>query len=204
MQCLLASQNKGKLREFRLALAGLGIELVSPRGWPDLQAPAETGATFAENARLKAAYYHAHTGLPAIADDSGLLVDALGGAPGVHSARYAATDSLRIARLLEELDKTGASRPWKARFVCSLFAIFSEDARIQATGRVEGEILAKPRGTGGFGYDPVFYYPPMRRTFAELDTTEKNRISHRARALEKLKVLLGKQGIATGFEPSSP
>jgi XTP/dITP diphosphohydrolase len=183
-----ATSNPGKLREFQV-LAG-PIELVTPPDFTSLPPPAETGATFAENAILKAVYYGRPVSGLLIAEDSGLEVDALGGAPGVHSARYAgpgADDEANNRLLLDNLrgidDRT-------ARYRCVIALV--EDGRLVRTfdGAVEGRIVDRPRGTGGFGYDPLFYYPPLDRTFAELPLEEKNERSHRSEAFRKLRAFL--------------
>jgi XTP/dITP diphosphohydrolase len=179
---LLASRNPGKLAELRALLRGLTVEVVAR---PDLPEVAETGSTFIENAILKARAAATWSGEWALADDSGLEVDALGGAPGVFSARYAgpdATDADRNARLLAELAGTpDASRT--ARFRCAV-ALAAPDGRLwTAEGTCEGRIARAPRGTHGFGYDPIFWLPDRHCTLAELLPEEKDRVSHRARAL---------------------
>jgi XTP/dITP diphosphohydrolase len=184
---LVATRNPGKLREFRALLV--------PAGWPVLgldalaepvTEPAEEGATFADNARVKALAVSEATELAVLADDSGLEVAALGGRPGVYSARYAgarATDADRIAKLLEEL---GAKRDRRARFVCALALAQRGALLAEALGECQGEIGEQPRGSCGFGYDPVFLVPELGRTFAELSEAEKNLRSHRARAVRDL------------------
>jgi len=176
MLCLmLATSNPGKVAELRAILASLfdlgGLSLLSPRDWPaPLPQVTETGTTFAENARLKADALAAATGIPSLADDSGLCVDALDGAPGLYSARWAgpgASDSERNTKLLLALADVPPERR-TARFVC------------------EGVILTAPRGANGFGYDPLFLLPDLRRTMAELTSEEKNRLSHRALAVSRL------------------
>ncbi len=179
---LIATTNPGKLAEFRELLGGLPVELVLPER--DLQV-AETGSSYAENAALKARAYAAVSGLPALADDSGLEVDALGGAPGLFSARYSplpgASDADRRAHLLANL--RGLPRPWTAHFHCTA-AVALPDGELQlAEGQVFGEILPEERGSNGFGYDPLFLLPELGRTMAELTREEKNTLSHRARAL---------------------
>ncbi|MEB3881957.1 RdgB/HAM1 family non-canonical purine NTP pyrophosphatase [Lyngbya sp. CCY1209] len=178
---VVATGNPGKLDEMRAYLTGIDVELrLKP---PDLDVE-ETGNTFLENAGLKATEVAQVTGEWAIADDSGLAVDALGGAPGVYSARYAATDAERIARVLRELE-TADSR--KAQFVCAI-AIARPDGAIvaQLEGVCPGEIAEAPRGRQGFGYDPIFYVPEHQMTFAEMSPELKNQISHRGRAFAKL------------------
>lgn len=184
LRFLLATRNKGKILEIRSVLQAPHTEFQSLLDFPNLPGLNESGVTFAENARLKAGHCYGLAGTPALADDSGLTVDALGGAPGVYSARFASTDEERIARLLALLKEVEAQRR-TARFVCAI-CLWQADSVIEVEGEVEGEIVFEPRGTGGFGYDPIFYYPPLGRTFAELTLEEKNRVSHRARALERL------------------
>jgi XTP/dITP diphosphohydrolase len=148
---------------------------------------AETGLSFAENARIKAVKYSRQTEYPVLADDSGLEVAALGGRPGIRSARYGgpgATDRDRIRRLLLELEQTPGDR--QARFVCALALARKEALILETEGECRGEIALSPRGANGFGYDPVFLFPELGRTYAELDPEEKNRVSHRARAVASL------------------
>jgi XTP/dITP diphosphohydrolase len=190
----LATTNSGKLAEFRalfastpINLRGLGIDRLEP--------PEETGSTFVENALIKARHAARVTAKPALADDSGLCVEALGGAPGVFSARFAgpgATDSDNIERLLRELEGIEAGRR-RAAFYCVIVALRSPDDPIPviATGRWPGLITLEPRGTGGFGYDPVFWDPERGLTAAELSADRKNRVSHRGRACAELLRQLG-------------
>ena len=190
----LASSNPGKLIEFRvLANAKLRPEFVAVDlqllpAYDSLLAFDENAPTFAENAAGKALNYsRLHDGL-VFADDSGLVVPALGGRPGVHSARYAgptATNADRIEKLLAELrSKTGNDR--SAYFVCAIALTEHGRAKAVVTGRVDGEILQAPRGAGGFGYDPIFYFPPIQKSFAELTSEEKNEHSHRGKAFRRL------------------
>ena len=188
----LASSNPGKLAEYRaLATASsnsLVVDLELLPGFDALPAFEENAPTFAENAAGKALHYsRLHDGL-VFADDSGLVVPALDGAPGVHSARYAgsqATNSQRIEKLLGEMrGKTGAERA--AYFVCAITLAKEGRALAIVTDRVDGEILEAPRGAGGFGYDPVFYFPALGKTFAEIPPEEKNQRSHRGKAFRKL------------------
>ena len=188
----LASSNAGKLEEFRAlaqsAPANPLVELELLPGFDSLPSFEERALTFAENAAGKALHYSRTSKGLVFADDSGLVVPALGGAPGVRSARYAgatATNTERIAKLLGELrGKTGRERA--AHFVCAI--ALAEEGRMIAvvTDRAEGEILDAPRGSSGFGYDPVFYFPPLKRTFAEISAEEKNQHSHRGKAFRKL------------------
>lgn len=183
---LVATGNPGKIEEFRTLLAGSSVEIVSLRD-VDVESPEETGATFQENAVLKAVHAATASGLVAVADDSGIAVDALGGEPGVLSARFAGSDASDEANrrlLLERIaDRTDAAER-TARFVC-VIAIAMPNGRAELfEGTLEGVIAAQERGTGGFGYDSIFEID-SGRTVAELSPEEKNRISHRARALKK-------------------
>ncbi len=188
---VIASGNAGKVREFSHLLAALDLEI---RPQPPGLEVEETGSTFAENARLKATAVAKATGHWALADDSGLCVDALGGAPGVHSARYAESDQARIARLLAELaaahtsiDPEPGQGNRRAQFVAALaMADPSGAIQLEVEGHCPGEILTGPRGEGGFGYDPVFYVPEAGQTFAEMAKELKGRIGHRGRAFALL------------------
>ena len=183
MKAVLASHNKKKMKEMREILSRLGVELLSQaEAGVDLE-PEETGATFEENARIKARAVMEASGLPAIADDSGLVVDALGGAPGVHSARYGGEgldDTGRWRLLLENME--GQARR-TCRFVSVICCAFPDGSEIVSRGKCEGELALAPSGEGGFGYDPIFYLPELGRTMAQLTAEEKNRISHRGNAL---------------------
>ena len=188
---VFATRNRGKLTELRQLLAG-ALEGVALLGLDDIDVPEieETGATFADNAVAKALGVMQATGLPALADDSGLEVDALDGAPGVHSARYAgpgASDADRIELLLRNLEGVAADQR-TARFRCVV--AFVDPARPEAIrlheGSCEGRILEDARGSGGFGYDPVFYVEELGQTFAEAPARDKNRLSHRGHAMRKL------------------
>jgi XTP/dITP diphosphohydrolase len=184
---VIASGNAGKVREFGRLLADLGLE-AQPQ--PEGLEVEETGSTFAENARLKAEAVARATGCWALADDSGLSVDALGGAPGVHSARYADTDTARIQRLLQELADAGATTPSarSAQFTAAL-ALASPEGEVvlEVEGICPGTILEAPRGEGGFGYDPVFFVPEAKLTFAEMPHSQKAELGHRGRAFAALK-----------------
>jgi XTP/dITP diphosphohydrolase len=187
---IFATRNAAKLRELRELLALDGLELLSLAERPDAPEIAETGSTFAENASLKAVGIARATALPAVADDSGLEVDALGGEPGVRSARYAgegASDEARIELLLRNLAEVPEGRR-TARFRCAV-AYAEPGASAPALlfeGRCEGRILFASRGRGGFGYDPVFFCPELGQTFAEAPAAEKHRVSHRGRAMREL------------------
>lgn len=194
MKVVLASKNKHKLEEISRITEKFDMELVmeSELG-VDIDVE-ETGTTFEENSLLKAKAVMEATGLPALADDSGIAVDALGGQPGVYSARYGFDDSLddwgRLRLLLKNTENVPEGQR-QAQFVCVITLVTPEGQTIQARGEIHGELLREPRGENGFGYDPIFYYPPMAMTTAEMPPEEKNRVSHRANALnifyEKLK-----------------
>ncbi|MDP9171733.1 MAG: RdgB/HAM1 family non-canonical purine NTP pyrophosphatase [Acidobacteriota bacterium] len=186
MKIYCATGNAGKLREFRLAGELLGIDIEPVPGLKALTAPEETGATFEENARIKALYYSRFAPGPVFADDSGLEVDALGGAPGVYSARFAGPDAddlannqLLLKRLENETRRT-------ARFVCVIALAEAGAVRGTFQGTVEGEILHEPRGPAGFGYDPLFFYPPYNLSFGEATDEGKFAVSHRGNALRAL------------------
>ncbi|HEU4623290.1 MAG TPA: RdgB/HAM1 family non-canonical purine NTP pyrophosphatase [Steroidobacteraceae bacterium] len=196
MKIVLASGNAGKLRELAAILAPLGHELIA-QSTLGIEAPPETGATFFENALLKARHAAARSGFAALADDSGIEVDALGGKPGVHSARYAgegASDLANLEKMLAELRDVPAARR-TARYQCVIVLVRSADdpAPLRASGTWEGRILTAPRGTGGFGYDPIFQPEGMTLTAAELSPEEKNARSHRGQALRALAAQLREQ-----------
>jgi XTP/dITP diphosphohydrolase len=183
---LLATTNPGKLREIRGILAGLQVELVSLEQFSGIVEPEETGATFAENARLKALYYNEATGLPAVADDSGLVIDALGGEPGVHSARWHGDDyPTKFAVVYQRLQEQGLDTS-AARFVAHIAVADAGQVRFEATGVVEGVIAPEPRGEHGFGYDPIFYYPAYGCTLGEVEGARKAAVSHRGQAFRQL------------------
>jgi len=195
-EVVIASANPGKVREFKEILSPLGLRVRSLEDFPDIVPPVEDGLTFRENATIKASYYSEITGEPCIADDSGLVVDALGGAPGINSSRFAgedASDEENVNRLLEELGKVKGKRT--ARFVCSALFAIGEEILAGSEGVLEGEIIRKRRGTLGFGYDPVFYLKELGKTLAELSLEEKNRISHRRYAINELVKKLRDMGI---------
>jgi len=195
MRLVVASSNQGKLVEIREVLAGLHVELVA-QGDIGIGDADETASTFIENALLKARHAARLSGLPALGDDSGICVDALGGAPGLFSARYAGAHgdaAANIAKLLAALrDVPDSAR--SANFYCVVVLLRHADdpAPLIAEGRWHGRILAAPRGSGGFGYDPVFFDPLLGRGAAELDAATKNRVSHRGQALAQLRDLLVK------------
>lgn len=207
---VVATKNAGKVKEFAHALQKLGKSVVSLYDYPSIPDIVEDGDTFAANARLKAKATGDALGVPALADDSGLCVDALEGRPGVYSARYSgegAADSANNEKLLQELGQIGAELPEysvpdgskalsRAQFVCAL-ALYDPATGefIEAEGMVDGIITDRPHGDGGFGYDPLFWLPQLGRGMAELSKEEKGAISHRG---EALKVLMAKLGIANG------
>lgn len=197
---LVATTNKGKLREIHEALAGLALTIRTLDDVAPMPEPEETGATFAENALIKAEAYATGSGLPTVAEDSGLAIDALGGRPGVHSARYPGDTYLdKFANLYREL--APHARPWTARFVCSL-AFVAPDTSGRPTrlfageGTVEGRITDAPRGTGGFGYDPIFHVTAFDATLAEVDSTRKLAVSHRGAAFRAFRAWL-ETGVTT-------
>ncbi len=186
-ELLIATTNPGKIREILPILDGTSVLL---RTLADLSTippePEETGASFAQNARLKAEYYAEQTGMITVAEDSGLVIDALNGRPGIHSARYpGATYPEKFANLYKEL--APFPRPWKARYFCAL-AVSSD--LFSCSGVVLGEIAPAPLGTQGFGYDPVFFYPEFSATFGEVDETRKSAVAHRGKAFRKLREYL--------------
>lgn len=190
---VLASSNAGKIAEFQSATAGLGISLV-PQTALGIEDAEETGTTFIENAIIKARHAASLSGLPSIADDSGLMVDALNGDPGIFSSRYAADTQARIDKLLSALEHIN-DKPRSARFYC--LTVFMRDALDPAPlifeGKWEGEILKQPLGDKGFGYDPVFYVPEYDCSAAQLESAVKNTISHRGQVLKQLRELFIEQ-----------
>ena len=191
---LIATTNLNKLREIREVLADRPVELVSLSDLPPIAEPDETGQTFQENARLKAFYYANHVAPAAgprvltVAEDSGLVVDALDGEPGVRSARFLRADATYPERFAEIYRRLAArpDRPRTARFICALAVVRGGDLLFETTGSIEGEIGETPRGSGGFGYDPIFHYPSYGRTLAEVTDAEKLRVAHRGHAFRKL------------------
>ena len=192
VKLLLASSNPGKLREYQVLAAGSAVELALLPGFDRLPRFDESAPTLAENALGKALHYSRFAELPVIADDSGLVVPALGGAPGVHSARYGgpqASDADRIQKLLAELRSKGVTERC-ARFVCVLALALQGQVLAVFSDFVAGELLEAPRGGEGFGYDPIFFFPTLGRSFAELTREEKNQHSHRGKAFRKLLAFL--------------
>jgi XTP/dITP diphosphohydrolase len=193
---LVATTNPGKLAEIS-AMLDLDVEWVGLTAFPDIIEIKEDGQTFAENARKKAAGYAKQTGLWTIADDSGLVVDALGGQPGVKSARFSGAkeknrtllDHKNIAKVLKMIEGTPKEKR-TARFVCCLCLASAEKILVETEGKLEGVIAEKEMGANGFGYDPIFFVPKLNKTVAQLTREEKNAISHRGQAIRKLKPLL--------------
>ncbi len=198
MTIYCATGNAGKLREFQLAARAAGIEIALVPGFREIPPCIEDGATFAENAAKKALYYGAYAPGMVFADDSGLVVDALDGAPGVYSARFAGPDANDGANNRLLLEKLRGVTNRSARFVCVIALAAGGEVRGLYTASVEGLIIDEPRGAGGFGYDPLFFYPPYGRTFGEASEEQKLRVSHRGQAFRKmLESLVQKQGGVT-------
>ena len=184
---VIATRNTGKTSEIRDLLKGFPINIKNLDDFGPIPEVEEDGNTFDENAYKKASFAARILGLPALADDSGLLVEALGGAPGIHSARYAgenATDEQRCAKLLQEMEEKTDRR---AAFECVISIAVPTGPALTYEARCEGLITREPAGSNGFGYDPIFYYPPLKKTFAELTMQEKSRVSHRGKALRELR-----------------
>ena len=189
MKLVLATNNEGKVREFARILEPLGIEVMTQKQAGVHVSPEENGTTFAENARIKAMAVYEATGLPTVADDSGLCIDAMNGEPGVYSARYYGEDTPyeeKNRRIIESLNGV-AEEKRTARFVAHITCVLSKDEILDCEGVCEGTIGHKPAGDGGFGYDPIFYLPEYGCTSAELSMEEKNKISHRGKALRAIK-----------------
>jgi len=203
VRLLVATTNHNKVREVRGLLAGVPWELVTLDAYPAVLAPEETGRTFDENARQKALYYAAATGELTVAEDSGLEIDALGGAPGVESARFGGVETSypqKFAMLYDALraagrdaavsDTVSAPCDSAARFVCALALARGERVVFEARGTVEGRIAPEAKGEGGFGYDPIFFYPPYDSTLAEVSQAQKSVVSHRGAAFRQLREFL--------------
>ena len=191
MKIVLATHNHDKETELQYSLRGLDVDICLLSEYPDIGEIEETGTTLLENSLLKAHTVHDRTGLPAIADDTGLEIDALDGAPGVYSARFAGPDATyedNINKLLSVMDDVSDDMR-SARFR-TVISFVDEVQELWTEGFIEGRITEDPRGNMGFGYDPVFYVPRLEKTFAELSTAEKNKISHRGLALQKLRKIL--------------
>jgi XTP/dITP diphosphohydrolase len=192
---LAATTNRNKIKEIRQLLDGpglAGLELLTLDAWPDVVAPDETGETFDENARQKAAYYADATGELVVAEDSGLEVDALGGAPGVRSARFGGANLPYPEKfaLIDRMLRASGDADRTARFVCALALARGSSTLFRARGVITGQIVFPPRGAGGFGYDPIFLYPPYGRTLAEATAAEKADVSHRGQAFRALGAFL--------------
>ena len=183
---VIATRNKGKIAEFKSLFAGFAVDIRSLNDFGPIPEPVEDGKTFEDNAYKKAHFTARVLGFPALADDSGLVVEALGGQPGVFSARYAgegAGDEANIGRLLKAMEGVSDRR---AAFECVIAVAVPRGPALIYEGRCEGEITKEQIGRNGFGYDPIFFYPPLGKTFAELTQEEKNRISHRGKAMATL------------------
>ena len=194
MRLLIATTNRNKVREIRALLEDAPVELLTLDAFPALPAPEETGRTYEENARQKAHYYAGVTGELTVAEDSGLEIDALGGAPGVESARFGGAEvsyPAKFAMLYDALRAKGAAGVNSpARFVCALALAQGECILVETRGTIEGGIAPEPKGAGGFGYDPIFFYPPYRQTLAEATLAQKSAVSHRGEAFRKLRDFL--------------
>jgi XTP/dITP diphosphohydrolase len=188
---LVATTNPGKVREIRQILAGTAVTIMTLAQWPGLIAPEETGTTFEENARLKALYYAAATGLLTVAEDSGLSIDALDGAPGVESARFGGVELPYPEKfvLIDQALRAKGDRESTARFVCALALVRGREVLFETRAAIEGRISPQPKGSGGFGYDPIFFYPPYGRTLAEAGES-KAAVSHRGQAFRALRAHL--------------
>jgi len=188
---LVATTNLNKVEEIRQLLESAPVELVTLSGWPDLAAPEETGRTFEDNARAKALYYAAATGELTVAEDSGLSIDALNGAPGVESARFggATLSYPEKFALIDAALRAKGDRESTARFVCALALVRDDRVLFATRGTVEGRISPEPKGDGGFGYDPIFFYPPSGGTFAQMGAA-KSAVSHRGEAFRALRAFL--------------
>lgn len=187
MVLVIASGNKGKSAEIKGLLKGFPVTIKDLNDFGPIPSVEETGKTFDDNAYIKASFTARILGLPALADDSGLCVDTLNGAPGVYSARYAgddATDEQRCIKLLEDL-KDQSNR--NATFECVISIAVPQGPALTYEGRCQGVIAGKPSGTNGFGYDPIFYFPPLKKTFADLTREEKSKVSHRGIALREIR-----------------
>lgn len=187
-EIIVATKNQGKVNELKAIFAAKGVEVKSLLDYPSIPDIEETGETFAENAKIKAVEMARYFQKSVIADDSGLIVDALDGAPGVYSARYAGlekSDEKNNEKLLRELQNVPESKR-SARFHCAICIAFPDGRDYIFEGSCEGIIAQEPRGNNGFGYDPLFYIPHLKKTMAEITQEEKNQISHRAKAIQKL------------------
>ena len=191
-ELLIATTNPGKLREIQSILHGVRISLTTLADFPNIAAPAETGTTFSENARQKAFYYARTTGRPTLAEDSGFEVNALGGEPGILSARYLREDASydeRFADIYRRVRENAASDSG-ARFVCALAVVNGADVLFEMRATVEGKLADTPAGSNGFGYDPIFFYPSYGKTFGEISDEEKTAVSHRGQAIRAFRSYL--------------
>ena len=190
---LVCTHNKGKLKEIMEMLEGLSIEILTPESFPDLPDPIEDGDSFLANAHIKALSAFEHTGIPSLADDSGLVVPSLDGAPGIFSARYANANPEKEDKdqanrtLLRENLRSKSSEERAAYFMCTMVFYRGEDVEEHFEGRCHGQIIDEERGDNGFGYDPIFFVPSLQKTFAQIPSHQKNEISHRAHALKKFR-----------------
>jgi XTP/dITP diphosphohydrolase len=194
-ELLIATTNAGKLREITRILHGLPILFKTLADFPDAPIAEETGSSFAENARQKALHYAGITGMPTMAEDSGFEVEALNGEPGIYSARYFRTDATygdRFADIYRRVRESEAGDR-SARFVCALAFADGTDVLFETTAQVEGALAPSPAGPHGFGYDPIFYYPPYGRTFGEVSDDEKGAVSHRGQAMRAFRDFLAGQ-----------
>ena len=185
---LVATTNRDKVREIRSLLEGSPVDLITLNEIAPVAEPEETGTTFEENARLKARYYAAHSGILTVAEDSGLVIDTLDGEPGVKSARYLRPDASypeRFTAIFERLAHH-PERPRTARFVCAVAVVEGDAIVFETTGTIEGSIAQIPAGNRGFGYDPIFFYPPYRATLAEVSEEDKLAVAHRGQAFRAL------------------
>ena len=189
MKLLLATTSRGKVREQRLAIAGLETDIVTLAEFPEVEPPEEPGLSFEANASTKALYYHRATGLAAVAEDAGLEVDALDGEPGVHSARWLGDETpyaVKNERLLERLRGLPEEKR-TARYVSAIALAEGDEVVFTTRQTCEGRIALRASGEKGFGYDPVFFFPPLGATFAEVSAEEKERVSHRGKAMAELR-----------------
>jgi len=202
---VIATTNRGKLREIETLLDGITFDLVTLGDWPEVATPEETGRMFADNARLKALYYARHKGELTVAEDSGLEIDELGGAPGVESARFGGARSSYPEKFALIYDALRAKKVAgsTARFVCALAMARGGDVLFETRGTVEGTIAPEAKGSGGFGYDPIFFYPPFECTLAEATPEQKSTVSHRGEAFRKLRTYLMTQDVASAFRRTS-
>jgi XTP/dITP diphosphohydrolase len=184
---LLATRNEGKITEIKDFFKGFNIEIKSLLDFDPIPPVIEDGKTFEDNAYKKASFTAKFLGLPALADDSGLIVEALGGAPGVYSSRYAGNDATDMDRIIKVLTDMRGKINRRAYFESVIIISVPKGVRLTYTGRCDGVITHEPKGENGFGYDPIFYYPPLDKTFAQMSREEKNSVSHRGKAMTKLR-----------------